>query len=612
MGEHKSARQLFKFNFWPIVLFEIMYRLVSFVFLIPLSYAMLNLSVKLAGIECLNRGTLTKYLNKPTTHILFLVIIFVFALYILINISGIMYAMECSRKNEKTNPLSMFLRGMVNSLRVFRPANIGILIYVLFVLPFTYTVMISGSLLGIRIPDFFSRFIIRNKYIAFALLIIYIFFCATSIVKIYSLNYFFLYKVNYKQAKKLSEKTIKNKVIKTFVEISFLSIFFTVCLIGLETGLVAVTAGVLKTLITSKKLFFVLNSITKIIIFIVYIGVSIISTPFVYAVICSKFYKNEAKTNYENIELKPERRKFRRKELTKEQLKKRNHIMGALLIIISILVNFVYIMLVKFDVVSINIAYSTKASVTAHRGDSKNAPENTMAAFQVALDNQADIIEIDVRQTGDGKYIVLHDENLHRTTNVDAKVGLLSYDFIKNIDAGVKFSEEYKGEPIPLLEEVLLFADLNDIMLNIELKPAKTDNNYVEGIVQMLEEYDFVDKCVVASTDPKLLKKVKALNENIQTVYIMHMALGKFGNMNYVDIFSIRYNFISDSMVKDIHKNGKKVYAWTVNSESEIKELLLMDVDSIITDDPYKTKTIIYNANDSLLSDWLQRLMKNY
>ena len=159
---------------------------------------------------------------------------------------------------------------------------------------------------------------------------------------------------------------------------------------------------------------------------------------------------------------------------------------------------------------------------------------------------------------------------------------------------------------------MLLFADLNDIMLNIELKPAKTDNNYVEGIVQMLEEYDFVDKCVVASTDPKLLKKVKALNENIQTVYIMHMALGKFGNMNYVDIFSIRYNFISDSMVKDIHKNGKKVYAWTVNSESEIKELLLMDVDSIITDDPYKTKTIIYNANDSLLSDWLQRLMKNY
>ena len=156
--------------------------------------------------------------------------------------------------------------------------------------------------------------IIRNKYIAFALLIIYMFFCATSIVKIYSLNYFFLYKVNYKQAKKLSEKTIKNKVIKTFVEISFLSIFFTVCLIGLETGLVAVTAGVLKTLITSKKLFFVLNSITKIIIFIVYIGVSIISTPFVYAVICSKFYKNEAKTNYENIELKPERRKFRRKE----------------------------------------------------------------------------------------------------------------------------------------------------------------------------------------------------------------------------------------------------------------------------------------------------------
>ena len=90
------------------------------------------------------------------------------------------------------------------------------------------------------------------------------------------------------------------------------------------------------------------------------------------------------------------------------------------------------------------------------------------------------------------------------------------------------------------------------------------------------------------------------------------MAYGDIGDMEYVDAFSIQHSFISARLVRNIHKNGKEIYAWTVDKESKIKDLLFLDVDVIITNDPYRTKDIIYNANDSLLSDWFRRIVKEY
>jgi glycerophosphoryl diester phosphodiesterase len=81
--------------------------------------------------------------------------------------------------------------------------------------------------------------------------------------------------------------------------------------------------------------------------------------------------------------------------------------------------------------------------------------------------------------------------------------------------------------------------------------------------------------------------------------------------MEYVDAFSVRYNFVSTDLVKDIHKNGKKIYAWTVDGETQIKKLLLYDVDGIITNDPYNSKDIVYNANNSIVVDLLTRITES-
>ncbi len=92
----------------------------------------------------------------------------------------------------------------------------------------------------------------------------------------------------------------------------------------------------------------------------------------------------------------------------------------------------------------------------------------------------------------------------------------------------------------------------------------------------------------------------------------MTMVYGEIGDMQYVDGFSVRHNYVNKELVQSIHRNDKEIYVWTVNNEKKIKELLLLNVDNIITDNPYETKEIIYSANDTLLTDWLERLVEDY
>ncbi len=609
MKAMKKNFGLLRYNFTAIVLFEIIYKLLSMALLIPLIYGIINYSIKLAGIGFVSARTLGKYLRSPATYVLFLCIVLVITIYLLINISALIYAMESSRRQEKTYALILLFKGLGNAVRIINPKNMGIILYVLLILPFTYTVMITGSVVNIKIPEFVNQFLATHHFLFVLSLGLYLILCVISIRRIFALNYYTLYKLNYKDSVIMSRKIIKRKAVSIFFGILLLNLLLTAILFLLEGTLTTLVAGILKKIISYKRLNFVLTILIQIFFVGLYLIFSVISTPLIYSYICAEFYELEGEILYGEYE---EVKRKRRKELSPEQQKKKDQRITVGMVLIGLILNGTYIYLSLGNHVNLNIMYPTRALVTAHRGDSANAPENTMAAFALAVENQADIIELDVRQTKDGVYIIMHDENLKRTIGVDHRVGDVDFEYIEELDAGGKFSEEYAGEHIPTLEEVLIFAKEQDVFLNIELKPAKTDTNYEQGIVDMLEEYDMLNQCVVASADYDAIKAVKLLNPDIQTVYIMNMAFGELGDMEYVDIFSIKYTFISANMVREIHKNGKEVYAWTVEKEEDIKELLLLDVDSIITDDPYRTKDIIFNANDTIFSDWLKRLVEEY
>ena len=219
--------------------------------------------------------------------------------------------------------------------------------------------------------------------------------------------------------------------------------------------------------------------------------------------------------------------------------------------------------------------------ITAHRGDNIKNPENTLSAFKAAKKKGADWIEIDVRQTKDKKIVVIHDANLQRTTGVDKNVSETYYKELTNYNAGYYLNRK-KEDQIPLLKDVIKFAVKNNINLNIEIKSS----GYEKEIIKLINKYNFKENCVVASEKYKVIKKVKKINSDIKTVYVVsNFNKKKFLKYNEADEYSISKKVVSKELVDLLHDNKKKVHVWTINNKKEANKMLNLNVDYIITND---------------------------
>ena len=241
--------------------------------------------------------------------------------------------------------------------------------------------------------------------------------------------------------------------------------------------------------------------------------------------------------------------------------------------------------------ISKSVAVQTR--ITAHRGSSSGAPENTMAALEKAVEEMADRAEIDVQETADGVIVLCHDTSLKRVAGVNKKVSDLTLEQIKKLDVGSWFSSEYQGEQIPTLEEVMEYAK-GKIDLNIEIKNLGNSSELPEKVIELVEKHEMQEQCVITSTNRFYLKRVKAVNPEIRTGYIISAAYGNFYSDEFIDLISIRSSFVTERMIESAHKAGKAVHAWTVNGKVEMERLKQLGVDDMITDRPVLAREILY------------------
>ena len=251
-------------------------------------------------------------------------------------------------------------------------------------------------------------------------------------------------------------------------------------------------------------------------------------------------------------------------------------------------------------------------SVTAHRGGAGFAPENTMDAVRYSIESGADYIEIDVQMSADGVIIVLHDDNLKRTTGYNQYAYKMNYKDIVKLDAGSYFSDAYAGAYIPTLEEVLV-ACKGKININIELKKLnKSEYEFVDKVIDLIYEYDMQEQCVITSTAYSYLRYVKKNAPELRTGFIANMLFGDAASLQYADFFSVKYVVVTENFIKAAHEAGKEVHVWTVNTKLLMNRMKGLDVDSIITDNPVLCKKILSRKNDrrsfaELLQTILQR-----
>lgn len=230
-------------------------------------------------------------------------------------------------------------------------------------------------------------------------------------------------------------------------------------------------------------------------------------------------------------------------------------------------------------------------AITAHRGASHGAPENTRASVELAIAEQADYVEIDVRMTADKVPVLMHDRALFRTTGVLNEVGKVTYREVSSYDAGSRYAKEFAGETVPCLQEILEEYG-SKIKFNIELKDDQ-NTNLAKAVVALIELYGLEERCVITSASYEQLEWVKKENKAIRTGYILSMVYGEIFHCDAADFFSIKSSFITEQSVNGAHTRGKEIHAWTVNKEHEIKRMQMLNVDNIITDKPAYVREVL-------------------
>ncbi len=627
----KETFILIKFNALSIFMYELIMRIISYSVLIPALYTLVNFSVKFSGVKYLYKSNLSKFFHSPMTYIFFGLIILIYAFALVLNIVGVIIAIDASRRKERISSVELFFRSLIRTSALLRPRNFPVLIAAVFLLPISSIAFMSLSLLNVQIPSYIVVYFMKKKVMMNVIMIVYASLSLLSFGLIYILHSYALGKKRFKKAAVDSLRLLRVGGIKKVIGILIFNLLVVLLIFFLSGSLSELSYRFLKVTSDKKSVNYLLYLATVNVNKLLYIPMALFTFPMIFGYISVKYY--QVTEEHPHVLTPPEKkhriihklnekdeawrekriaRRHRRREKSFRNDPEKNRLYRravlTMVMLIFLVLDAAYYILVRVNIVSLNAAHLRTAVVTAHRGDSKHAPENTLAAFDLAIKNGADVIELDVRETKDGKIIVTHDKNLKRTTGIDAYVEDLTYGEIRQFDAGSWFSEEYKGEQIPTLREAIELIK-GRAKLNIELKPDVQNKHLEESVAELIEEYDLYKKCVVTSLNYKSIKKIKEIDSRIETVYVMSAAGGNYYDLKYADNYSINYRFIDDQVMRNCKQRGKEVYAWTVNSSEELESVMMVGVDNVITDDPGFVKDSMYESyNNGLFSYLVARL----
>lgn len=229
--------------------------------------------------------------------------------------------------------------------------------------------------------------------------------------------------------------------------------------------------------------------------------------------------------------------------------------------------------------------------IFAHRGASAYAPENTLAAFELAVQEGAQAIELDAKLSADGHVIVIHDQSVDRTTNGSGKVAEMPLSAMRELDAGSSFSEKFRGERIPALDEVFEAVGKR-ILINVELTNYATPfDALVPKVVELVRRHALEKRVLFSSFFPHNLRRARRLLPEVPRGLLtwagwMGAWPRTFGWLAPYQALHPYTTSVNARLVQRFHAAGRRVHVWTVNDEAEMRRLFALGVDGIFTDDP--------------------------
>ncbi|ABM03840.1 Glycerophosphodiester phosphodiesterase [Psychromonas ingrahamii 37] len=230
--------------------------------------------------------------------------------------------------------------------------------------------------------------------------------------------------------------------------------------------------------------------------------------------------------------------------------------------------------------------------ITAHRGGSSLAPENTLAAFNKAAELGCEWIEIDVQLSIDEVPVVIHDQTVERCTDGSGAVSSMTLDSLKSLDAGLWFGEEFRDERIPTLEETLLLARNTNLNVNIEIKLYRQDDLVLlcEKIKKVIIDLDVeASQILFSSFNIEALKYMQYHQPQIRRGLLVEtIPANVLLLLAEIEAYSLHCNyvFLKEQQAKLIKKSGYQLYCYTPNSPQQVSQHWDWGVDMMITDVP--------------------------
>ena len=235
----------------------------------------------------------------------------------------------------------------------------------------------------------------------------------------------------------------------------------------------------------------------------------------------------------------------------------------------------------------------------AHRGASAVAPPNTLAAFRKAVELGADGVEFDVHLSADSVPIVIHDFRVDDTTDGSERVADLTLAQLKQLDAGFTFDPSFAGERIPTLGEVLETVG-SQLLLNIELKTTSLrDNGLEQEVIGLVEQHGLDDRVLLSSFNPFSLRRAKRIAPQLSVglLYAPDLPLplrrAWLASLALHEARHPEHTMVDAQYMAWARRRGYRVNVWTVNDPGEMRRLIRLGVDGIITDVPDVLRSVL-------------------
>ncbi len=582
---------LLRFNLGVLLQFEVAYKLLSLALLVPLSFGLFRLSLALTRYSYLTAENILSYAVHPATILLLFFLLLLLTFFSLIDISAVICILDASYQKKKLRLLTAADFAFQNAVRVFQPRNFLFSLFVLFAAPVASFGVIASLRGSLTLPKFLLSYLKDDRLLAALAAVLFLALVVFMLRRLYCFHYYTLEGCSFREATKASRRLHRGKWLQDLFFLVLLQVFCTVLFYALAAVFILIILLCVKLFHAWSVLYSIVLGVILFATSLLLIAYFCLSLPAAFACISVLFYRHKERIGEKVVS--PEI-----PEPSRAISQRRNRAVCALAVCcIGVFSAFSYLVLndrLSFDMEAVSLP-----AVSAHRGASVDFPENTMLAFEQAVAQNTDWIELDVQLTKDGIPVVLHDSSLRRTAGVNRNIWDVTYAELQTMEVGSFFSSEFSGQKIPTLNAVLDFAQREHVNLNIELKPTGHETNFVPIVVDEILAHNFQYNCVVTSQDYSILREIKEYHAEIHTVYVMSVAVGNITLLRDADGFSVQYPFVTKALVAKVHGAGKELFVWTVNSQDIMKQMIRLHVDNIITDNITLAKQTIYESESS-------------